>query len=232
VTAFFHSGQLGDIVYSLPAVRAGGGGDFLVDCGSRWWSHFPGDPVAALAPLLEAQPYVRRARRWSGERPDVNLDGFRDYYQGPGPTHWFLNIAEAHLQAVGLGRDVSPWLSAPRDPRSAGKVVLHRSTRFPSPYFRWSELVGRLRDDEALCVGLPQEHARLQQIAGRRLAYLPTADLLELAGVIAGCRLFVGNQSSPMAVALGLGVDVVQETCPSCPNCLFNRPGFRSHMVF
>lgn len=188
--------------------------------------------MATLTPLLEAQPYVAWVRPWHGKSVDVNLDGFRIFYQRQPYPQWFVNIAEIHLQALGLGEDVSPWLRVPPDPRGSGRVVIHKSPRFGSPYFRWNRFLRDYRDDDLLCVGLPEEHRTLEQISGRRLSYCPTRDLLELAGVLAGSRLFVGNQSSPMAVALGLGGPVVQETSLASPNCLFDRPGFRSYMVY
>jgi ADP-heptose:LPS heptosyltransferase len=40
---------------------------------------------------------------------------------------------------------------------------------------------------------------------------VPTPTLLDVARVIAGCKLFVGNQSSPRAIAEGLKIPVVVE---------------------
>jgi hypothetical protein len=41
--------------------------------------------------------------------------------------------------------------------------------------------------------------------------------------LIAGADLFIGNQSSPMALAIGLGVPFIQETCLWTPDCLYPR---------
>jgi len=53
--------------------------------------------------------------------------------------------------------------------------------------------------------------------------YAITQDYLELAKLIAGADLFIGNQSSPMALTIGLGVPFIQETCLWTPDCLYPR---------
>jgi hypothetical protein len=56
---FFHSGDLGDIVYSLPTIRAHGGGVLHIgpeDVGAR--SVPSRRLVRNIAPLLESQTYI------------------------------------------------------------------------------------------------------------------------------------------------------------------------------
>jgi hypothetical protein len=48
--------------------------------------------------------------------------------------------------------------------------------------------------------------------------YVSTANFLALARIFAGCRLFVGNQSSAFAVAEGLVVKRLLEVSPLAPN--------------
>ena len=76
---------------------------------------------------------------------------------------------------------------------------------------------------DAVFVGLPDEHAAFCREVGPVTQY-PTDDLLQVARVIAGAKLFVGNQSSPRAIAEGLKKPVVQEIFMHDPNCCFNRP--------
>ncbi len=53
--------------------------------------------------------------------------------------------------------------------------------------------------------------------------HLPTENFLQMAEYIAGADLFIGNQSSPMSVALGVGNPIIQETCLEQPDCVFPR---------
>ena len=52
---------------------------------------------------------------------------------------------------------------------------------------------------------------------------MPTANIMELARLIAGAGVLIGNQSAPMAIALGLGQNVIQECWQGNPNCLFPK---------
>jgi ADP-heptose:LPS heptosyltransferase len=95
-----------------------------------------------------------------------------------------------------------PWLTVPR-PRRAARVLLHRSARYHKWAFPWPRAYEKYRR-EAAVVGTPEEHRDFCAYLGP-LPYIPTPTFLDLAEVIAGCELFVGNQSAPRAVALGLG---------------------------
>jgi GT2 family glycosyltransferase/tetratricopeptide (TPR) repeat protein len=78
--------------------------------------------------------------------------------------------------------------------------------------------------ESAVFVGTPAEHKEFVREFGI-VPYQPTADLLELARVIAGAALFVGNQSCPYAIAEALKVPALQETREVDPNCVYLRPG-------
>ena len=55
------------------------------------------------------------------------------------------------------------------------------------------------------------------------IGYVKTENLLDLAELIAGAQLFIGNQSCPLAIANGLGIPTIQERFLTDANCLFNR---------
>ena len=63
----------------------------------------------------------------------------------------------------------------------------------------------------------------LSEAAGKPVPWIRTANLVELARVVAGAEVFIGNQSSPMALALGLGINVIQECWQGNPNCVLKR---------
>jgi ADP-heptose:LPS heptosyltransferase len=52
---------------------------------------------------------------------------------------------------------------------------------------------------------------------------------MELARVIAGASVFIGNQSAPMAIAAGLGKNLIEECWQGNPNCLFPK---RKNAIF
>lgn len=99
---------------------------------------------------------------------------------------------------------------------------MHRSSRYHNAQFPWKAIVEKY-GQYALFVGLRKEWEAFCKEFGP-VGYHPTADFLELARLIKGSRLFVGNQSAPYAIAEGLKHPAILESCPSCQDCQFNRP--------
>lgn len=211
---FTHSGMVGDIIYSLPAIRELGGGMLRV-YSRRARTTMTEELTSSLATLLEKQPYIAGCE-YTTERGDVDLDDWVSHYRDD------LNLAEMYLTAVNRPLQASrqPWLSVPH-PVRAGRIVMHRTSRYRNPLFPWRELWEQYHDD-AIMVGHPDEHAAFCAEIGP-IQYLPTRGYLELARVIAGCDLFIGNQSSPYAIAEALKIPTIQETSPRVPNCIFRR---------
>lgn len=215
---FIHSGDLGDVIYSLPTVRALGGGKMhLHDRPGVVTGHGMGlDRVCAIRSLLQAQPYVV-TQDHVGEWIDLNAFRFMGF-----DLHR-QNLADNYLIANGLPtshRD-TPWLRASEcfyEP-----VVISRSARYHKPGFPWRRIVERM-GQFAVFVGTPAEHTAFVQEFGS-VRYAHTRTLLEAAEIINASELFIGNQSCPLAIAHGLGKRVLIEVCPACPNCIFGREG-------
>jgi hypothetical protein len=217
---FFHSGDLGDVLYALPAIREMGGGTLYLE--SRpWTARMTPARVNVLRPLLEAQFYIDKV--FHGEPPAdaVNFSTFRN-----GGLIYGVNLAELQAKWVKVDPDFTPWLVASQSPKSRSRIVCHRSPRYHNPYFRW-DLVGKHFGDALLFVGMPDEVAALRRETGVEAEHVVTRDYAELAEIIEGAHLFIGNQSSPMALAIGLGKTCVQETCLWTPDCLFPRENVR-----
>lgn len=230
-----HSGDLGDIIYGLCALRGlGEAVDLHLTPAHYTRVCMTPDRAETIAPLLRVQPYIHQAQ-FTAEikvrRPDRlipphkvpvdrNFDEFRrlfKFYDG------WVSLANMQRLALGLGpcNPYEPWLSVPQ-PRRVYPVILHRSSRYHNPQFDWPAVVQKY-GDRAGIVGTAEEHQALCAAAGRTLPHVPSADLLELAQVIAGCSLFIGNQSCPYAIAEGLKRPTVQEVFVERPNCLFAR---------
>ena len=74
VKTFKHSGDLGDIIYSLPTIRALGGGILYLDPEGGANDKYVRDQsvdgrtrlnkltIDSLTPLLEAQPYIEKVK--------------------------------------------------------------------------------------------------------------------------------------------------------------------------
>ena len=69
---------------------------------------------------------------------------------------------------------------------------------------------------------MPEEHEDFQKSFGK-IEYYNIDNLLQIAEIINGSELFIGNQSAPMAIAIGLHKAYLQEYYPSHPDCVFPR---------
>jgi len=215
---FSHSGDLGDVIAGLASFREIGGGELVLYPSHATGYRMSPARAAAICPLIEAQPYVVRSQ-WEETSRGYNLDVWRS--QRP----WPHGVTLAHMQARSLGVQLHPerpWLKA--TPRKVARVVISRGPRWRSNRFPWGKVVRQYRG-EMVYVGLPQEHQAFCDACGDVVPYLPTANFLEMAEVIAGAELYVGSQSSPLWVAEGLKKLVIFERSMDHDNCWFSRPG-------
>jgi hypothetical protein len=209
---FYHCGDIGDIIFSLPVVKALGGGVLYLDPDGgrhlevirrRTWSgrmKFDHDALRYVAPLLRHQEYVDDVRTWSGEEYDVCLPEARAIFDNQ------RNIVSHYTDFFGLDYSVSdaPWLRAPTAPAMADVVLLTRTLRYQSNYPEWVSLLHAHRGEELAFLGLAFEHQVFCRTFDVEPRHHPVADALEAASLIRSCRLYVSNQGGNHAIAVGL----------------------------
>lgn len=216
---FVHGGDVGDLIYALPTMKALGGGNLLlVPHAVR--EPFTETKAQKLAPLLSIQPYLKSVEFASSIHGEVcNFNHFRQRY--------VKGKSLAQIQSEMFGKNCTtleqPWLQVDRPVRSEKHcVIMHRSSRYHNADFPWKAVVEKY-GQHALFVGLRKEWEVFCKEFGQ-IEYHPTADFLELARLIAGSKLFIGNQSAPYSIAEGLKHPAILESCPSCQDCQFTRP--------
>ena len=231
---FRHAGDLGDCIFSLPVVRYFGGGAFLIEATSYTRVMLTPDKWNGLDLLLKEQPYIKEVRAWTkGEPCSYNLNDFRArlfraMHMGVGKekhlAHWML---EAH----GLPHSEfdKAWLQV-NEPVKAARVIFSRAGAgrklhqvYQNQRFPWRPVWDKYHKD-AVFIGTDIEHAAFCALTGP-IEHYKTANLFEAARVIAGCELFVGNQSAPHAIASGMKKKIILEVWMDGPNCLDLRPG-------
>lgn len=175
-----------------------------------------------VKPLVEAQPYINSVRIWKCEPLHWESEKFRHYRF----VNNKLNLAHNHAQAalkdgfIAEMPDVSkPWLTVDPDTSYAGRVVVNRSPRYNNPRFPWKEVVKHF-GERIIFIGLADEHSRFCASFGN-VEYRTTRDFLEVAQMIAGSELFIGNQSACMTIAEGLKHPRIQEVCLTHPDCIY-----------
>jgi hypothetical protein len=232
---FKHSGDLGDIVYALPAIEALGGGALLLDitgganepaCMAQCIdkkTKFNRGGYEFIAPLLREQPYVEQVAVWNGEAVDYNLNQFRFKFNDPKTRSKTRNLLDLHLDAFGLPvhDPDAAWLRCGPPIALDRKIVISRSPRMQSN-FPWFVVRKHYFRDNGVFIGLPKEHELFEYTFDTTIPYHPTKNALAMARVIAGCDLFIGNSTFALALAIGLGrVSIVQELEPHFPTTHF-----------
>jgi len=218
IRSFRHSGLLGDIIYSLPAVRTVGGGEYFID---HLKENLPGkhaplgeEKARLLLPLLESQPYIWKASLYNGERIGYDFDNFRLNQRRINQQH----LAITHWQSIrGRGKLnlLDPWLFV--SPKPVAELVISRSRKHYGN-MNWSALLPFI--SKCVYVGIENEYKSFLKETGLQVGFYKVQDFLELAQVIAGSTCFVGNQSLGWAIAEGLKITRFLEVDDKSPNCL------------
>ena len=237
---FKHSGTAGDLIYSLALMKYFGGGEFYLHLDQVDWigKHYYGrdpDPFHKgrmnmrdfefMKDFMNAQSYVTKFDVLDPSTTEIthNLDKFRTLFVGH-PANYIITYCMAfgiNDPAIQTSISDGPWLSVPTPKVIPGKtVVVNRTPRGFTPKERNSQWDAWLADgtaDKSIFVGLPDEYEEFKKFTGWSLDYYPTATMLELAEVIAGAELFIGNQSVALSIAQGLRVPYMFEARRDLP---------------
>ncbi len=222
---FKHSGNCGDIIYAVPTMRALAEKESIhlhlhIDQPADYKKHIkhPMGNVTLnkktaemLMPLLLSQPEFKECDIYSGQTIDVDLDKMREYPllldRG--------NIARWYFLVFPVNYDLNQaWLQVPPDASSSDAIVIARSCRYRSPGINYSFL---RKYNNIQFVGLSEEYEDIKKIIPH-IQYRPVSNFLEMAAIIAGSKLFIGNQSFPFAIAEALKVNRLLEVHFECPN--------------
>lgn len=182
----------------------------------RPWTKPIVNRIDAFKRLIESQGI--EVKKHEGENIDFDLSTYRN-----GGMIYGDNIANRVARWMGVKIDLSkPWMQIDeKNPATKGKIVVSRGARWHGEFFPWGELVDAL-GDKMLFVGLEEEHDDFCEKFGS-VAYLPNEDLYDVARAINSADLFIGNQSSPNAIANGLGARSIVETCLYAFDCIYRR---------
>lgn len=232
---FKHSGDLGDIIYSLPTIKRLGGGILYLDitggateppCKSQCMNgktKFNETSYNFVKPLIEYQSYIKEVKIFNNESIDYNLNKFRYKFSDTNSRSKTKNLLDLHLEAFDLPEwdPNEKWLDVDAPVMLERKTVVSRSPRMQGNY-PWFEVNKFNFRDKAVFVGLPKEHDIFEYTFDIKIPHHQVNDALELARVIAGCKGFAANSTFTLSVAIGLGtVPIIQEVEPHFPTTVF-----------
>lgn len=222
------SGDLGDCVVSLAT---------LVYRGNPVIYHLWDDGLTKgivtrekfIRPFLESQPIIKAVRIGRPDECDWRSEDFRRVGVHDRKTN-LAAVHAKHAHMMGFIETVpvfsEPWIKV-SDFDFHGKIVINRSPRYNNDYFPWGEIVKHY-GDQLVFVGLDEEYAAFRHFGD--VKHVKVKNMLELAKLIAGSSLFIGNQSSAMTIAEGLKHPRILEGCLDIPDCIY--PPSNAQYVF
>lgn len=229
---FLHSGPLGDLLYSLCAVQAMGGGVL--------YTHkLLGD---FLRPLLERQAYISEVRAFEEYLPRrgrqrtirmnhepltlyspthgelINLDRFKAHrtkadraaFYSPA---WYVDMLQ-ELSSYTLPNFEEPWITLKTPPVPQAPIVICCTPAYHDiEELDWSLLTDY--SDHIIFHGFPRDYAYFTDRYNIRPRCITSPTALDLAELIGGSKLFIGNLSGSYAMAECMKHPRALETCAS-----------------
>jgi hypothetical protein len=224
-----HNGNAGDIIYCLPIIKK-----LYEVCGKPvnlvlklndplkigdGYEHPLGavmlneKMVEGLSPLLLAQHYINEVSIFNDHSIHLDLTLFRS----AGFALDKGDIARWSFFTTGINTNLAAaWLTVEPDKKYADHIVLARSSRYNNTLIDYSFLS---KYPKLVFIGVKTEYDEMKKVLPN-LAWQQVTDFLELAQIIAGCRLFIGNQSFPYSVAEGLKAVRLLEVFYQIPNVM------------
>jgi hypothetical protein len=192
---------MGDSIYGLATMKNLGGGILHLNAFAL--------KEQFVDRLFRKQEYIKETRyhrlfntginpEWSQLKVDYNLDLFREkcffYKHG---------LVKGHAMVFDLEFDLTqPWIVA--EPKRVAPIVINECIRWPGETVNWNHLRGFER--ETIFLGLPGEYKRFKADRKLNIEYYQVKDSYEIAQIIKGSKLFIGNQSLALSIAEALKV--------------------------
>jgi len=217
---FLHSGQLGDIICSLPVIyhlsKKHSCNLYLNIEKKNSFLNF--EIYKKLLPLLKKQPYINNIDIYKNQSIDINFDLFREF-----PFLWF-NLNKIFLQLTGLNFDLNKkFIFVKKIKKFSNKIIILRSLRRKNLSLRYNFLN---RKKNLIFIGLKDEFFNLKKKIPN-LKYYNCKDFLEMSILINSSKLFIGNNSFGFHLAEGLKVKRILEKSSEGPDVIpFGSDGY------
>ena len=216
---FYHSGEMGDTLYSLQAIKNIGNGDLYIgnNLNMTFQPHetpsYPLKPFTwktyrFLQEFIESQPYINKFLYGTPRKIDYNLNYFRKVIF----THIHLNHTETYMHVCGLPINPidnhTPWISV-ANKKQLAPITVVRTERRHSPNFPWKLIVDKFRNNMVF-IGTKSEYDSFTNDNGI-IPHFNSDKLIDIAEVVNGAKLHIGNSTSLTTIAEGLKKRIVFE---------------------
>ena len=222
--SFLHSGNLGDIINSLPVIKEISKNKIcnlfieknkLLPTQAQNLNHPLGkyylteNSVNKILPLLKKQDYIKNVNIFNNQKIDINLNFFRELpiNFNIDSVRWYFHITGAHANLN------ESYIYADPHKDIKNKIVIMRNTRRKSYIINYKFLKNY---KDLLFIGLENEYKDLKKEVPN-LEFYDCKDFLEVAEIIKASKFFLGNLSFGYTIAEGLKIPRLLESVPEFP---------------
>lgn len=216
---FLHSGQLGDIICSLPAIYSLSEKKCNLFLNIKKENKFLSFQLyKKLLPLLKYQPYIAKVETFKNQSIDINLDLFRNF-----PFLWYCSN-KIFLQLTGQHFNLSKkFIFSKKINTFKKKIVIIRTLRRQNKSINYSFLK---KYGDLVFLGLKDEFIELKKQINT-LNYHKCSNFFEMCSIINSCKLFIGNASFGYHLAEGLKIERILEKSSDGPDVIpFGNSGY------
>lgn len=215
MVTFVAGGMMGDFIHSLYVVKNiceqkgekanlfitnGHGGDV--------WRFDMSKTHQDVCELIFKQPYINRFEvlDLNNIPPDfINLNDWRRtlIHTAAGYVKcWSEVLTECYNFPI---PKEYKWLDVDPYPATVGKTLIHRSVHRINGAFPWQSVLDKVEGEILFLTSNMIEWDRFQ-FKSDRITPLFVPTVSEMAAAIGSCKMFIGNQSAPFAIASALNV--------------------------
>jgi len=212
---FTHTGNSGDIIFSIPTINHLCNGDRIATLYIKPAKYAYGDQYTFCKDLLlqqdgikEVLPFIPPDNNWNyyqwrGLKFDYDLDIARGQ-SGRGRIH----IIKRYFDAFGIKEDITtPFLNIDLlHKREEKYALIHLTPRWNGMQYNWRKIYKEALDrhGKVYFIGLQCEWLDFNLHYGQ-IEHLPTENLLEMARLIRDAEALYCNQGVALTIAAGLG---------------------------
>lgn len=225
---FRHSGKIGDIIFSLPTIKALGGGIVYIPENTGECLGL----LSAIRSLLLSQSYINEVREYpSGlpymqQAPGIHIDYDLDLARLQ-PAKGIIHIVKRYMDAFGVRNHYwkDPWLSVGESSISGSYSIVNYTGRHIKNEqtgrvsgVDWERVFSSIKG-RVFFVGTVQEHYWFYHNIAP-VDYFQTIDILDLAKVVGGADAVYCNQSCVLALSQALDKKRCLDIKPEKSNCI------------
>jgi hypothetical protein len=158
-----------------------------------------------LKPLVDRQKYIKTFDFYNDQIIDINLTDFR-YNKNINNLGWTDLLIDTHrIKKL----DTLSWLETDINEDFKNNVIIHRSLKYSDTSFPWKRIIDKYNND--IIFVSTDEYEYNSFIYNKNIKFLKVNNIYDLSVIINSCKLFVGNQSMPFAIASSLNKNRILE---------------------